>query len=397
MSNNIESVQDFDWDLFEDTGKYNTKVKLTAEDQRARVKVLCKEPYAQELYDKMKEFESRSGKSTHVNKDLIEGGVYEVTAKQISFQDRIIIAYDNLSGTQVEVPFKEFSRDVDSLARGEGLEFNVMITKGSGSNEFVGSERKCVSINNKSELDTHLENNTWFEVKVTKLIKGGYIAKYKDSIECFIPGSHAAANIIRDFNKLIGQTINVMVDNYDVNNDLYILSYKKYIEHSMPQRISDLEFGREYTGNLTTNPYDFGIFVEFEDYFTGLIHATEFEDYNKIKKSYRTGDEIKFYIKNVTKKKKQYRIVLTLDPESIDSEKRQWSDLRDRTENKSFEYDVDSNSNSIKIHIDKESSYEVTLRRKDLERNLSMYPMVRVSKVDPINKNLKFEFVEKVD
>ena len=68
MSNNIESVQDFDWDLFEGVGKYNTKVKLTAEDQRARVKVLCKEPYAQELYDKMKEFESRSGKSTHVNK-----------------------------------------------------------------------------------------------------------------------------------------------------------------------------------------------------------------------------------------------------------------------------------------------------------------------------------------
>lgn len=397
MNSNIESTQDFDWDLYEDNGKYNTRVKITEEDRKAGVKVLCKEPYAQELYDKMKEFEGRTGRPVHAVKDLIEGGVYEVTAKQISFQEKIIVAHENTSGTQIEIPFKEFSRSVDALARGEGLDFNVMVTRGTGSNEYVGSERKCVSINNTAELNHHLENQTWFEVKVTKLIKGGYIAKYKDSIDCFIPGSHAAANIIRDFNKLIGQTINVMVDNYDANNDLYILSYKKYIEHSMQYRVSDLEFGKEYTGTLTTSPYDFGIFVEFEDYFTGLIHSTEFEDYAKIKKSYRTGDEIKFYIKNVTKKNKQYRIVLTLDPDSIDSEKKQWSDLRTRTENKSFEYDVDSKSNSIKIHIDKESSYEVTLRRKDLERNLSLYPMVRVSKVDPINKNLKFEFVEKVD
>jgi predicted RNA-binding protein with RPS1 domain len=162
----------------------------------------------------------------------------------------------------------------------------------------------------------------------------------------------------------------------------------------MPTMVSELEFGRQYTGTLTNNPYDFGVFVEFEDYFTGLIHSTEFEDYNSAKRSLRSGDEINFYIKNVTKKGKQYRIVLTLDPDSIDSEKKQWSDLRDRTENKVFEYDVDSSSNSIKIHIDNDL-YEVTLRRRDLERNLSLYPKVRVSSVDPINKNLKFEFVER--
>ena len=40
-------------------------------------------------------------------------------------------------------------------------------------------------------------------------------------------------------------------------------------------------------------------------------------------------------------------------------------------------------------------SYEVSLRRKDLERNLNQFPQVRVFKVDPINKRLKFEFVEK--
>ena len=67
--------------------------------------------------------------------------------------------------------------------------------------------------------------------------------------------------------------------------------------------------------------------------------------------------------------------------------------MRSRTENKTFDYEVDAQNNSIQIYIDGES-YKVTLRRKDLEKNLSLYPKVKVSKVDPINKNLKFEFVE---
>lgn len=386
--------EEFDFSIFEDTGKYNTKIKISESDRKAGVKIFCKEPYAQELYDKMMAYEEDSGIDLHSSKDLKVDHIYRVTAKQISFDDKHIIVHENNSGAAVEVPFKEFSMDIESLARGENLEFNIMIIKVTGSNEFVGSERKCLSINNKAELNQHLADNTWFEVDIVKLIKGGYIAKYKNSIECFIPGSHAAANIIRDFNKLIGKTINVMVDNYDSNNDLFILSYKKYITHSMQYKISDLDFGKQYTGNLTTKPYDFGIFVEFEDYFTGLIHSTEFDDYNTIRKSLSAGDEVNFYVKNVTKKGKQHRVVLTLDPDTIDSEKKQWTDLKNRTENKSFKYDLGSKSNSIKIHIDADSSYEVTLRRNDLERNLSLYPKVKVFKVDPINKNLKFEFVE---
>lgn len=396
INDNLKQEEQFDFSVFENTGKYNTTIKITEEDHKAGLKILCKESYAQDLYNAMKKYEKSTSIKIHAVKDLILGEIYSVTAKQISFENRIITAHENNSGTRIDIPFREFSREIESLTRGEGIEFKVMITKSTNSNEFIGSEKKCLSVNHRAELNQHLENDTWFEVKIVKLIKGGYLAKYKDSIECFIPGSHAAANIIRDFDKLIGKTINVMVDNYDASNDLYILSYKKYIQHSMQYMISELEFGKQYTGILTNNPYDFGIFVEFEDYFTGLIHSTEFENYENIKRTLKSGDEINFYVKNVTRKGKQYRIVLTLDPNTIDFEKKQWSDFRNRIENKVFDYDVESNSNSIKIHIDDEL-YEVTLKRTDLDRNLSLYPRVKVLKVDPINKNLKFEFVEKLD
>lgn len=373
--------------VFQATGKYNDLISLSREDQKARVKVLCQEDYAQSLYDMM----TGNGHLETSSKDLILGEIYKVRATRISFSDSYIHAEELGSRTEIIIPFKEFSKPIEDLSKGEGIEFFTMIYR-NDSGEFYGSEKKCMSVNYKTELLEHFESNSWFDVKLKKLIKGGYVATYKDSVDCFIPGSHAGANVIRDFSKLLGETRTVMVDNYDQTNDLFILSYKKYIKHSMSEKISDLQFGKKYTGTLTNRPYDFGIFVEFEDYYTGLIHSTEFTNYEDIKRQYRSGDEIEFYIKNVTRKGKEYRIVLTTDPESIDAEKKRWDDLRSRTENQIFDYDVDQERSSIKIKID-DLEYEVTLKRKDLEETSKSFPKVKVFKVDPINKSLKFEFV----
>jgi hypothetical protein len=85
--------------------------------------------------------------------------------------------------------------------------------------------------------------------------------------------------------------------------------------------------------------------------------------------------------------------VLTLDKSQVNGEKLQWQELRNKTENNSFSYTINKNKNSISIDINGES-YEVQLKRNDLQENLNRYPMVKVFKVDPINKRLRFEFVE---
>ena len=374
--------------------KFNTSIKLADEDKKSNIKVYCKEYYAQELYDAIKAWEKENNISTYQSKDLEVGKIYEVLAKQISFKDKLIFTEEVNTRAEIIIPFTEFSRPTEELTSGENLKFHTLVYKIDGLGGFTGSEKKCAEINYKKELVNHQNNKMWFEVHILKLIKGGYLAKYKDSVECFIPGSHAGANVIRDFNKLLNKRINVMVDNYDQANNLFILSYKKYINQSMPQKITDLKFGHMYTGILTNKPYDFGVFVEFEDYYTGLIHSSEFENYNEIKKTYKSGDEIDFYVKNVTNKGENYRIVLTLNESSIDPDKKEWDNLREQTENKKFDYLINSKNNSISIQVNN-TSYEVSLRRKDLERNLNQFPQVRVFKVDPINKKLKFEFVEK--
>lgn len=379
-------------DDFKTLGKYNTEVTLTEEDKKNGVKIYCHEPYAQETYNRMNLLEKDQSWQAPI-KDLQENNVYKVKANLISFDDKLIHAEEMSSKTPVIVPFREYSKDLDTLSQGDDREFLIMIYKSTKHGENYGSERKALSISYKQDLFDHLSQNTWFDVTITKLIKGGYLALYKKEIECFIPGSHAAANVVHNFNDMLNKTLTVMVDNYDQANDLFILSYKKYVAQSMPTMIDKLEFNREYEGVLTNKPYDFGVFVEIDGYFTGLVHQTEFEDYEKVRKTLKTGDKLNVYVKDITSKGGQFRIVLTLNAENVNAEKLAWQKLREKTESKSFTYDVDAKRNSISIEIDGES-YEVSLKRKDLEKNLNKFPYVKVSKVDILNKSLKFEFVE---
>lgn len=377
-------------DHFKKLGKYNTTINLTPEDKKLGVKIYCHEPYAQNLYDAMRNFEK--GEST-LSKDLKENEMYSVIANTISFNDKLIYAEEVSSKIPVIIPFREYSKDIEELAKGENTTFLIMIYKSTQYGENYGSEKKALSSSYKQELFNNFTENKWFDVTIKKLIKGGYLALYKKEIECFIPGSHAAANIVYNFNDMLNKNITVMVDNYDQSNDLFILSYKKYVTYSMPTMIQNLEFNKEYVGVLTNKPYDFGVFVEIDNYFTGLIHNSEFKDYDKIRKTLKAGDILNVYIKDITSKNGQYRVVLTLDPENINSEKLAWQSLKEKTENHKFSYGVDIKKNSISIDIDGEN-YEVSLKRKDLEKNLSMFPYVKVSKVDILNKSLKFEFVE---
>jgi ribosomal protein S1 len=379
-------------DPFQNIGKYNPNIILTKEDKKSKLKIYCHEPYAQELYDLMS---GRNGGTTSKmeSKDLILNEVYKVRATHLLKADRSILTEEVNSGVSIIVPIKEYSKSIDELAAGKNNEFYVKIYHSAKDGEYIGSEKKALSVSYKQELFVHLANETSFEIKLKKLIKGGYLAIYQNEVECFVPGSHAAANVVHNFGDLLGKTLTVMVDNYDSANDLFILSYKKYVSHSMPKMITELKFDEPYTGVLTNNPYDFGIFVEIDGYYTGLIHKSEFENYDDVRKNYRVGDKISVYVKDVTTKGNQYRIVLTLDKSQVNGEKLQWQELRNKTENNSFSYTINKNKNSISIDINGES-YEVQLKRNDLQENLNRYPMVKVFKVDPINKRLRFEFVE---
>lgn len=397
MSNSKPFVTDADQEILDllnkPTSKYNTSVVLTPEDKKSNVKILCKESYAQELYDIYTRY---SGGALPVSsKDLNVGQICKVVAKQVDFETKQIIAQDEATHTSVYIPFREFSHEPALLVHGEtDREFKVVVYK-NDNGEFLASERKCSAISHREDLEEFQKTDQWFYIKVNSLVKGGYLCTYKGGVKCFLPGSHAAANVIRDFNDYLNKDIPVMIENYDSANDLFIVSYKKYIKHTLPERIHELNFGQKYTGELTNNPYEFGMFIEFQNYFTGLLHKTEFNNYSKESAAYKAGDKVEFYIKDIVMKKGEPRIILTTSPELINAEKATWQALKTQTEGKIHHFEFNKDSFMLNIEIDgTDDAFKIDVSHLKGKTKIPNSGDLRINKIDVIRNNIKFDFLE---
>jgi ribosomal protein S1 len=369
--------------------KINNSVKLSEADRKANVKIFCKEPYAQDLYDKY--FGSEAGHQLPTaSKDIPVGEIRTVSLKKIDFAMSMVEMEDVSSMTSIFVPFREFSQEPSLSLLNEDRKYKVMIYK-SNMSEILGSEKKCAALTLREDVEYFTKNNKWFYVKVVELIKGGYLAIYKNQIKCFLPGSHAAANVIRDFSEYLHKEIPVMVENYDSVNNLFIVSYKKYIKETLPQKVSDLSFSQKYTGTLTNNPYDFGIFVEFQNYYTGLIHKSDFENdaaFKEFSKGLRSGNQIDFWVKDVVQKKGEYRIILTTKPDSIDPVKKSWQSLKDGIENQILNYSYSKGSMTMTLPDEQTISVSVSAT---VMQDHNVDGRVLIQKVDVIKQNLGFE------
>ena len=160
----------------------------------------------------------------------------------------------------------------------------------------------------RAELFEQIKKETSaYTVKVVSVNKGGYIVDLS-GVKCFLPGSLAAANKITDFESYIGKEIPVMIEGYVEAKDIFIVSYKKYLNKIMDSKIRELDLTKKYKG-CVTGTSDFGVFVEWDSVYTGLIHKTEFQEDMNIR-DLHPGTEIEFYVKEI---KENNRLTLTLD------------------------------------------------------------------------------------
>jgi ribosomal protein S1 len=123
----------------------------------------------------------------------------------------------------------------------------------------------------------------------------------------FMPNTLAGINKLHNQNSIVGQTFNVMIESYSQNEGTYIVSRRKYLQTLIPEAVKELQHGQVYQGHVTgTTP--FGVFVEFNECLTGMIHKANVNpDWAEKLTSISPGFEIDFYIKEVIKDK----IILT--------------------------------------------------------------------------------------
>lgn len=123
----------------------------------------------------------------------------------------------------------------------------------------------------------------------------------------FMPNTLAGINKLHEPMSIVGQTFNVMIESYAQNEGTYIVSRRKYLQTLIPDAVKMLEYNTIYKGHVTgTTP--FGVFVEFNDCLTGMIHKANVNpEWAERLTSISPGFEIEFYIKEVIKDK----IILT--------------------------------------------------------------------------------------
>lgn len=235
--------------------------------------------------------------------DLVNAEILSISPKTI------VLDGGNKSSITIDVPSE---KSLDGLM--EDLEVGDMMRV------FINCERDgCLNgtldgvsteLTRLKLLDSVTSNDYSFDAKVEELVSGGYMVNI-DGNRAFLPGSLAAPNKLTDFTVLLGETVKVMPEVFDTSKSIFVVSHKKWLEHELPKMIDNLDMDTRLIGKVTGVKH-FGIFIEFDEYFTGLLHKSEMDDDTlSSMESYRPDEEIHFWVKSVEKKRGQQRIILT--------------------------------------------------------------------------------------
>lgn len=318
-TNNNQGIADFDWDLFE--SGYNTKFKT-----EQGVKIYSHEDYAEDEYNRV-----MGRKGIELPKDAAKTGtIYKITdLKPLSNHE--VLATINYGASDIvidlnkETKYLSLFQDEDGNPLSPEL-FTQYLKMESYKNHFLSNQMSVQVIgDHKKQSDKKvsiwdgyiqsLVEEMYNEIKspskayTAKIISnnsGGYFVEVMDSVKAFMPGSMAAMNKLTDFESLLGKSMYVMVESYNSKFG-FIVSHKKYLKAILPSKLEELKKEWEknpeklYSG-IITGTTKYGIFIELEGLFTGMLHKTLISDDLKLR--WKTGEiepqeKIEVYIHNI--------------------------------------------------------------------------------------------------
>jgi small subunit ribosomal protein S1 len=157
---------------------------------------------------------------------------------------------------------------------------------------------------------TNLNNSIVVSALVKELTPAGYsVDIYYEGVTLpgFMPNTLAGINKLSQPEAIVGVTFEVMIESFAKDEGTYIVSRRKYLQTLIPQAIKELRHGVVYEG-IVTGTTPFGVFVEFKDCLTGMIHKTNINsEWADRIDEILPGFEIQFYVKEIIKDK----IILT--------------------------------------------------------------------------------------
>lgn len=336
-----ERFLDFNWEKYENWNGSGLSINPKVKGQGQKTQVYCHENYAQDMFDIL-----NSNSQKFIRKDLIKGDITPVT--DISFLDtKGKVMIEILGGLTIETDLSREKRFIQLFGFSTIAEFmNALDTKDKRKNfaeqelfAYVTNSSPIIKISlwqghiQKIKDEFYEQINAPSKAYIAKIIKangGGFFVDVQ-GVDAFMPGSLAAPNKIFNFESYVGKEIIVMIEDFMKDMNSFIVSHKKYIDHILPKKLNELSLDQKYTGTVT-GASKYGVFAEFDEIFTGLLHRSKMkeETYDKfINRKYSPGDKIEFYIGEIAK---DNRIILT--EESPIEKKQKVQDFVKKYENK---------------------------------------------------------------
>lgn len=326
---NVHPLENFDWSEYEDgwNGQslcVNKEVKVK---NGAKEKVYYHGPNAQELYNAY----LKKDHGEIAPKEIKKGSLLHITDLTPLNDDQVLATVNN-GNNSIVIDLNKESRWFNSIDLG-----GVPMTKQTFMQSLASPEHKSALLkldlvaradNHKAKASiwdgyvTNLQqemieqitkNEKAYWATIDSMNNGGYFVTVAGTIKAFMPGSMAAQNRITNFESLLGTQMEVMVENY-VPKTGFVVSRKKFLKTILPMKISNLaeelkknpDYSFEGTvtgiGQSKNGGLPFGVFVELDEYLTGMIHKTLYSDAlvdKLMEHKINAGDKIKVYVHRI--------------------------------------------------------------------------------------------------
>ena len=316
---------EFDWEGYEATCPSNSRKVNSKVDAPRGVRVLSKEPYAQDFLNAIMGYEASNDVVSKIETgNIYDGTIYSINSEWVS----VDIGYRQMVYVNM---LKEEASVRQELAPNAPVKVQVLATEGASVQGYVlGSISAGVKTARIEELMASIESGTdAYEGLVTEMIPGGGYVVAVNGVDCFMPGSLAGINKLADFESIVGETMFVVPVSFSDRRGTIVVSHREYLKAMIPNTIDAIEkdLTVERTGQVTGST-KYGIFVEFEGCLTGMIHVNDLTaDVLKRHKSrdINPGEDITFKVKEIVSNTKIILTQLEYTPK-VDA----WDGIEDR-------------------------------------------------------------------
>jgi small subunit ribosomal protein S1 len=142
--------------------------------------------------------------------------------------------------------------------------------------QLILSKKKADVLRIWDKIYDSIENDTIINGKIINRVKGGMTVSLS-GVEAFLPGSQIDVKPVRDFDALVGQTMDFRVVKINPVTQNIVVSHKVILEEAYAARreemLANIKVGMVLEGTVK-NITDFGIFVDLGG-LDGLVHITD--------------------------------------------------------------------------------------------------------------------------